>query len=142
MSRRNVLENLPPGKNWHFKFPGDPQPWKRAGRFGSRTFNPSRKDQIDIAWAVRSCCPNLCNEDDSKLWGVRLAFHSSKLKTTDVDNLVKNFLDALQGKEIAWTNDCRVREIFAIVVPSPEPYTEGVIYELTPDYLASWSVMK
>jgi Holliday junction resolvase RusA-like endonuclease len=144
MSLFNIGNGVPaPAKKiWHFKIPGDPQPWKRKGGFGNRSYNPSAKDQVDIAWALRSCCPNLTNEDDSKLWGVRLAFHSPRLTTTDVDNLVKNFLDAIQGKEIAWTNDCRVREIFAIAVPDAERFTEGVIYELTADYLASWSVLK
>jgi Holliday junction resolvase RusA-like endonuclease len=138
-----AIDAIPSGeKFWHFKIPGEPAPWKRKGGFGSRSFNPSAKDQNAIAWSVRSCCPQLFNNDDSKLWGVRLAFHSPRLTTTDIDNLAKNFLDALNGTRIAWTDDCKVREIFAIVVPDSEAYTEGVIYELSPDYLASWSVLK
>lgn len=146
MKPRSIMSDLQLSrantKMWHFKIPGDPQPWKRKGGFGNRSYNPSADAQNDIAWALRACCPGLYNERDAVLWGVRLAFHSSRLTTTDVDNLAKNFLDAIQGRGIAWTNDNRVREIYAIVVPDSEPHTEGVIYELTADYLASWSVLK
>lgn len=143
MSARSLLDDVRiTGRFWHFKIEGDPQPWKRKGGFGNRSYNPSAEAQKDIAWAVRGCCPGLHNEDESKLWGVRLAFFSTRLTTTDVDNLVKNFLDALNGQGIAWTNDNKVREIYAIVVPDPRPRTEAVIFEISPDYLASWSVLK
>jgi Holliday junction resolvase RusA-like endonuclease len=124
------------------EIPGDPAPWKRKGGYGNRSFNPSAAAQKNIAWAVRAACPSLHNQDETKLWGLRLAFYSPSLTTTDLDNLVKNVLDAIQGKGIAWTNDRNVREIFAIAVPHPRPRTEAVIYEITADYLASWSVLK
>jgi|HubBroStandDraft_1064217.scaffolds.fasta_scaffold00161_31 Holliday junction resolvase RusA-like endonuclease len=140
---RSLLDDVRiTGRFWHFKIDGDPQPWKRKGGFGNRSYNPSRNAQKDIAWAVRACCPSMMNEDENLLWGVRLAFRSKRIATTDVDNLAKNFLDALQGKGMCWTNDRCVREIYAIAVPDPVPCTEGVIYLVTPDYLASWSVLR
>ena len=151
---RNKLERIPekncllgftlklPTNCWHFEIPGDPPAWKRKGGYGNRSYNPSAKAQQDIAWAVRAACPDLMDEDKAHLWGVRLAFFSPTLTTTDLDNLVKNFLDAIQGQGIAWVNDRQVREIFAVAIPDQRPRTEGVIYEITADYLASWSVLK
>jgi Holliday junction resolvase RusA-like endonuclease len=142
--KHSLIDGIPSHvvKYWHFEIPGDPAPWKRKGGFGNRSYNPSLAAQKNIAWSVRAACKDLHYLDDAKLWGVRLAFHSAKLATTDLDNLVKNFLDAIQGQGIAWTNDRRVREIFAIAVPDPRPRTVAVIYELADDYLASWSTFK
>lgn len=143
--RRTLIDPIVlPEKIWWFSIPGDPQPWKRKGGFGNQSFNPSKKAQVDIAWAVRGCHPTLKYGEESKHlnWGIRLAFFSPTLTTTDGDNLQKNFFDALNKQGIAWWDDKQIREASWIIVPDPRPRTEGVLYQISADYLASWSVLK
>jgi Holliday junction resolvase RusA-like endonuclease len=142
---REIIGIAPlPHDYWHFEIPGEPAPWKRKGGYGNRSYNPSADAQKDIAWSVRAACPTLHFDErhEHLKWGVRLAFFSPTLSRSDGDNLQKNFFDALNKKGIAWWDDCQIREAFWIVVPDPNPRTEGVIYQVSDDYLASWSKLR
>jgi Holliday junction resolvase RusA-like endonuclease len=125
------------GDRFAFTHPGPPQTWKRKGGYGNRSFNPSLHAQKQIAWSVKACCPELrC--DDVHLWSVSLVFYSSSPHHLDVDNLVKNVLDALQQGGIAWANDTQVREIYGLIMPCKPgmEQTRGVLRIISWDEIA------
>jgi Holliday junction resolvase RusA-like endonuclease len=131
-----------PQRSWHIAIPGEPQSWKRKGGYGNRSYNPSREHQHDIAWAVRASCPGLSFDDGFQKWGVRIVFHSSTLAMNDIDNLTKNILDALQGKQMCWKDDRQVRELYAVIVPAKLARTELLLYLIDEDYLAARSELQ
>jgi Holliday junction resolvase RusA-like endonuclease len=131
-----------PQRSWHIEIPGEPQTWKRKGGSGNRSFNPSREHQKDIAWSVKASCPELRSEDKFQKWGARFVFYSCNLATSDVDNLIKNFFDALNNRGMCWVDDRQVREIYAVIVPAKRPRTELLLYHVSEDYLAARSELE
>jgi Holliday junction resolvase RusA-like endonuclease len=138
MSIRKIILDIPQ-KFWHMEIPGEAEPWKRAGGSGSRKFNPSAKYQSDLAWSVKAAAPDMRSDDPVQPWGIRLFFYSMTLTITDADNLVKNWLDALQGKHMCWVNDKQVREVFVRVLPHPRARIEALLYHITRDQLSTWA---
>ena len=121
----------------HFVVPGEPQAWQRAGRHGSRSFNPAEMAQAQKA--VRQYADLAIREikvKDPALWAaypcsgpftLRCGFHlgidaRGRKRDCDLDNLLKNVMDALRG--LVWHDDIQVRMLMgAKYLASPQPRT-------------------
>ena len=136
MNILNFALTRPMKPYYWFEVPGEPLPWKRVGG-RDRNYNPSQQTQEAIAWSFRASFPEAKRDDGATKYAVRFRFFHKRSVPGDIDNLAKNYADALQN--VLWQNDKMIRELYAILLPSENPRTEIVIYEITDDYLAMMS---
>lgn len=118
---------IPIGGIYHLELLGEPQSWKRP--IQSRSFNPSRGTQKNMAWQVKAALGYI-EKDLTHKWGIRAAFYHKQPMgfRRDVDNLLKNLLDALQM--VVFGDDCQVREVFAVCIYDTRPRTELLMYKI------------
>ena len=102
----------------HFTIPGEPVSWKRAGRQGvRRSFNP--KAMAEAQESIRQWADVYLREHRLKgsypaggrfYVGLRFLLGSEQTRDRDrdcdLDNLIKNVLDALRG--VIWHDDMQV----------------------------------
>lgn len=122
---------------------GNPTPWMRAKRHGSRYFDAQKKKKEAYWLSVIS----QTNRSEPYLTALRLIiiFHltipiswSKKMQqralkrvystTPDLDNLIKFVFDAFNG--LLWKDDALIAEVRAMKVYSQNPRTEITIEEL------------
>lgn len=101
--------------------PGDPIPWKRAGRRGGATYTPPdvRRAEETIRWLAKDAGASPVDGDVT----VEVIFYRRTGQRCDLDNLLKLVLDALNG--FAWIDDSQVVSILAEkTVDAANPRTE------------------
>lgn len=98
-------------KTIEFTIPGQPVPWQRPGKglHGHRYTQPqSRQYQETIRAAARNA--GVREPTEEPVW-LALAFYRASAQRCDLDNLVKQVKDALNG--IAWDDDSQVHALTA-----------------------------
>lgn len=86
-----------------------PQPWRRAKRNGKRSYTDPRNVAYaeDIANACKAEIGNFRATGDVEVWAV---FEQRDGRRSDIDNLEKALLDALQGP--CYLNDRQVTRVW------------------------------
>lgn len=118
-----------------FVVPGDPVAKQRPRatvNSSGQIRNYSPQTTKDAEETVRACflgSKRRLFEDDSTRFGVRLFFFKRNRIRTDLDNLAKLVMDALN--KLAWNDDSQVDEIVLRRGYDKEnPRTEALIYKL------------
>ena len=125
-----------------FSIPGDPQGWQRTRTSGGMHFTApeTRAYQNSIRWLAKAAGARpiegpvsvhvvahyrIPESATKKRKAAMLAGEEYPTKKPDIDNVVKNVLDALNG--MAWRDDAQVVSLTVSKVWSDEPRTEVAV---------------
>jgi Holliday junction resolvase RusA-like endonuclease len=114
-----------------FVVPGDPVAWERAGQNrqkGVPGYTPAktRAGKAAVAEAFRAVQPDWV-VDRERAFGLYTELHVGTLARTDVDNMVKLVMDALN--QVVWDDDRQVADVLARIERGvADPHTLVMLY--------------
>jgi len=104
-------------RRFWFVVPGHPVSWQRAGSFGAVRFTPAKQRDYQklVRYHAVEAVPEGWPLENEAGYRVRVAIYLGRRVRSDIDNLAKTVLDALQGTKkvppIAYDDDWRIVDL-------------------------------